>query len=144
MPDGTKLGKAKLRGVESDGMILSEAELEIGEDAAGIARARRATARPGPGRRSREVLPIAEPVLELEVDSNRVDCLGVYGVAREVHAITGAPLGARAVGRGRRGRRARATSPTTPRSRVEVPDLCPRFTARVFTGRRRSAPRRCG
>ena len=36
MPDGTKLGKAKLRGVESDGMILSEAELEIGEDADGI------------------------------------------------------------------------------------------------------------
>ena len=37
MPDGTKLGKAKLRGVESNGMILSEAELEIGDDAAGIA-----------------------------------------------------------------------------------------------------------
>ena len=37
MPDGTKLGKAKLRGVESDGMILSETELEIGDDADGIA-----------------------------------------------------------------------------------------------------------
>src|SRR5512144_2374506 len=37
MPDGTKLGKAKLRGVESNGMILSEAELELGDDAAGIA-----------------------------------------------------------------------------------------------------------
>ena len=36
MPGGEKLGKAKLRGVESDGMILSEAELQIGEDAAGI------------------------------------------------------------------------------------------------------------
>ena len=35
MPDGTKLGKAKLRGVESNGMILSEAELELGDDAAG-------------------------------------------------------------------------------------------------------------
>ena len=37
MPDGSKLGKAKLRGVESNGMILSEAELEMGDDAAGIA-----------------------------------------------------------------------------------------------------------
>src|SRR5947207_5918911 len=37
MPDGSKLGKAKLRGVESDGMILSEAELQIGDDAAGMA-----------------------------------------------------------------------------------------------------------
>jgi len=36
-----------------------------------------------------EVLPLAEPVLELEVHSNRVDCFGVYGVAREVHAVTG-------------------------------------------------------
>ena len=63
---------------------------------------------------------------------NRVDCFGVYGVAREVHAITGAPLGARALGRGRagrgRGRRLDFASVT-----VEVPELCPRFTARVFT-----------
>ena len=36
MPDGTKLGKAKLRGVESDGMILSEKELDIGDDEDGI------------------------------------------------------------------------------------------------------------
>ena len=37
MPDGTKLGKAKLRGVESSGMILSETEMELGEDSSGIA-----------------------------------------------------------------------------------------------------------
>ena len=37
-----------------------------------------------PGSPLAEVLPVAEPVLELEVSSNRVDCLGVYGVAREV------------------------------------------------------------
>ena len=45
-----------------------------------------------PGTPLGEVLPVAEPVLELESTSNRVDCLGVYGVAREVHAFTGAPL----------------------------------------------------
>ena len=42
--------------------------------------------------RGEEVLPIAEEVLELDLNPNRSDCLGVYGVAREVHAITGAPL----------------------------------------------------
>ena len=39
-----------------------------------------------------DVLPIATDVLELEITPNRPDCLGLYGVAREVHAATGAPL----------------------------------------------------
>jgi phenylalanyl-tRNA synthetase beta chain len=143
MPDGTKLGKAKLRGVESDGMILSEAELQIGDDAAGIAvfddrhDATSSASRPGaagllPGTPLSEVIPVSEPVIELEVNSNRVDCFGVYGVAREVHAITGAELAeppwegdARAEGEGEVADYASVT--------VEVPELCPRFTARVFT-----------
>ena len=45
-----------------------------------------------PGRRSSDVLPIATDVLVLEITPNRPDCLGIYGVAREVHAATGAPL----------------------------------------------------
>jgi phenylalanyl-tRNA synthetase beta chain len=130
MPDGTKLGKAKLRGVESDGMILSEAELQIGNDAAGIA----VFDEDGlaPGTPLSEVIPVSDPVIELEVNSNRVDCLGVYGVAREVHAVTGAELAeapwegdAEALGEGKVTDYASVT--------VEVPELCPRFTARVFT-----------
>ena len=85
---GQKLGKAKLRGVESDGMILSATELEIGEDSPGSS----CSTRPRAGLAAGEVLPLAEPVLELEVTPNRVDCFGVYGVAREVHAICAAPL----------------------------------------------------
>jgi phenylalanyl-tRNA synthetase beta chain len=129
LPDGSKLGKAKLRGVESDGMILSEAELEIGDDAAGIAVLDDGVS---PGTPLGEVFPVAESVLELEVNSNRVDCLGVYGVAREVHAITGADLAeapwdgdAEATGEGEVSDYASVT--------VEVPELCPRFTAQVFT-----------
>ena len=130
MPDGTKLGKAKLRGVESDGMILSEAELQIGDDAAGIA----VFDEDGlaPGTPLSELIPVSEPVIELEPTSNRVDCLGVYGVAREVHAVTGAELAAApwegdadATGDGKATDYASVT--------VEVPELCPRFTARVFT-----------
>ena len=89
MPDGTKLGKAKLRGVESDGMILAEDELGIGTDHAGI------LVLDGDlpaGQPLAEVLPIATDVLELEITPNRPDCLSVYGVAREVAALTGAPL----------------------------------------------------
>ena len=105
--------RAKLRGVTSDGMILSEAELQIGDDADGISScwpswptgARSQRRRWLRGAPLAEVLPLAEPVLELEVSSNRVDCLGVYGVAREVHAFTRRAAGRAAVGGRRRGRR---------------------------------------
>jgi phenylalanyl-tRNA synthetase beta chain len=133
MPGGQKLGQAKLRGVVSDGMILSEAELGMGDDADGIAvLAAEEAAEFEAGRPLADVLPVSEPVLELEVNSNRVDCLGVYGVAREVHAFTGATLAdapceedAEADGEGEASDYASVT--------VEVPELCPRFTARVFT-----------
>jgi phenylalanyl-tRNA synthetase beta chain len=128
MPGGEKLRKAKLRGVASEGMILSATELEVGEDSDGILVLDEG---PAPGTALAEVLPLAEPVLELEVTPNRVDCFGVYGVAREVHAVTAAPLGpepwtedAVAAGEGDVADRASVT--------VRVPDLCPRFTARVF------------
>ncbi len=71
-------------------------------------------------------------MIELEPTSNRVDCFGVYGVAREVRAITGAELAAppwaedaEPNGEGSVTDHASVT--------VEVPELCPRFTARVFT-----------
>ena len=129
LPGGTKLGKAKLRGVESNGMIVSESELELGDDSDGIA-----VLDDGwdPGTPLAEAIPVSEPVIELEPTSNRVDCFGLYGVAREVHAITGEPLAtppweedAESTGEGSVTDYASVT--------VEVPELCPRFTARVFT-----------
>ena len=110
-------------------MILSAAELEIAEESAGILVLDDGAA---PGTPLAEVLPLAEPVLELEVTPNRVDCFGVYGVA--ARCTRSAPRRSRP-SRGRRTRRprARARPATTPRSTVEVPELCPRFTARVFT-----------
>ena len=89
MPDGTRLKRAKLRGVVSDGMILSELELELGSGGEGILVL---DAEWAPGTPLADVLPIAMEVLELEITPNRPDCLGVYGVARELHAATGAPL----------------------------------------------------
>src|SRR5687768_3510545 len=91
MPDGTTLKRAKLRGVESDGMILAEDELAIGTLHEGIMVLPDELA---PGTPLADVLPIATDVLELEITPNRPDCLGVYGLAREVHAATEAPLAA--------------------------------------------------
>jgi phenylalanyl-tRNA synthetase beta chain len=133
MPDGTKLKQAKLRGVASAGMILAEQELQIGTGGEGIlvldaAAGGLSEAELSPGTPLGDVLPIAIEVLELEITPNRPDCLGVYGVARELHAATGAPL-------------AQTPWSEDPGSagpvdgaevRVECPDLCLRFTARVF------------
>ena len=122
------LKAARLRGEESNGMILSETELRLGDDAAGIIVLEDGIAAGTP---LAEVLPLSEVVLELEVTSNRPDCLAVYGVAREVHAVTGAPLAPLdesdppAEGPGR----------VEEHAAIEVrdPDLCPRYMARVFT-----------
>ena len=130
MPDGTKLKQAKLRGVVSEGMILSESELELSSGSEGILvlDGQLLDAELAPGTPLAEVLPIAMEVLELEITPNRPDCLGVYGVARELHAATGAPL-------------APAPWSEDPGTDgpvagaeviVECPELCPRFTARVF------------
>ncbi len=87
-----------------------------------------AAATPAPGTPLGEVLPIALDVLELEITPNRPDCLGVYGVARELHAATGAPLAEPpwSTDRGTSGP-LRAVEIA-----VECPELCPRFTARAF------------
>jgi phenylalanyl-tRNA synthetase beta chain len=125
MPDGTKLGKAKLRGVESAGMILAEDEVAIGTDHAGTMELDEG---PAPGTPLIEVLPIQTDVLDLEITPNRPDCLGVYGVAREVHAATGAEL--------RPAPWARDEHPAgdqIPGVSVDVrTELCPRFTVRAF------------
>jgi phenylalanyl-tRNA synthetase beta chain len=125
MPDGTTLKKAKLRGQESAGMILAEDEVAIGGDHAGIMVLDDALASGTP---LIAALPIADEVLEFEITPNRPDELGVYGIAREVHAVTGAPLAPPPW----------AQDAGTPgyvhgaHVRIEAPDLCPRFTARVF------------
>jgi len=125
MPDGLTLGRRKLRGVESAGMILAEDEVAIGTDHDGIMVL---PADLEAGRPLAEVLPIRTDVLDLEVTPNRPDCLAVYGLAREVHAATGAPLALPPW----------SGDPGTPGPvegiSVEVrdPDLCPRFTLRRF------------
>ena len=126
MPDGSKLGTAKLRGIESNGMILAEDEVAIGTEHAGIM-----VLEPdgfAPGTPLQNVLPIATDVLELEITSNRPDCLGIYGVGREVHAATGAPLAPPPW----REDPGTAGPVSEAKITVDCPDLCPRFTARVF------------
>ena len=126
MPGGVKLKKAKLRGVESDGMILAEDEVAIGTLHDGIMVLDDDLL---PGTPLEDVLPIATDVFELEITPNRPDCLSIYGVAREVHAATQAPL-APAPWAGDPGPAEGEISGFS--IEVRDPELCPRFTARLF------------
>jgi phenylalanyl-tRNA synthetase beta chain len=83
LPDGRKIESAKLRGTVSDGMILSESEVELGTDHSGIM----LLATGEPGEPLADVLPLAETILEVESTGNRADLLSIYGLARDVCAI---------------------------------------------------------
>jgi phenylalanyl-tRNA synthetase beta chain len=126
LPDGRTLGAAKLRGVVSEGMILATDEIALGGDHAGILVLDDG---PQPGTPLAQVLPLGTDVLELEITPNRPDCLGIYGVARELHAATGAALEA-APWTADPG--SLDVAPAGIEIVVEAPELCPRFTARVF------------
>jgi phenylalanyl-tRNA synthetase beta chain len=149
MPDGTKIKRAKLRGVASEGMILAEQELALGAGRDGILvldellpagqlgadHAQPLDVLPPPGTPLAQVLPLAGEVIELEITPNRPDCLGVYGVARELHAATGAPLAPAPWEEdpGSDGPLAVGDAGPAAEVTVECPvELCPRFTARVF------------
>ena len=83
LPGGLVLERRKLRGEESAGMILSERELELGQDHAGIIVLDEAE----PGTPLADVFPLHDVVLDLEITGNRPDLLSIYGIAREVAAL---------------------------------------------------------
>ena len=87
-----------------------------------------------PGTPLQDVLPISMDVLELEITPNRPDCLGVYGVARELHAATGAALEPAPWSEdpGSPGPLPASGGAAPAAVEVHCPELCPRFTARVF------------
>jgi phenylalanyl-tRNA synthetase beta chain len=123
LPDGNRLEQAKLRGEVSDGMILSERELELGSDHSGIL----VLSDPAePGTPLADVLPLGEEVLEIEMTRNRPDCLAVYGIAREVAALFSGEL-----------KPPPGVDPGGPGA--EAPDItiedyegCPRYIGRLF------------
>lgn len=89
LPGGLEIKAAKLRGVESRGMLASARELGLAESSAGILEL---PADAPVGRGLREYLQLDEPVIELNVTPNRGDAMSIIGIAREVAALAGQPL----------------------------------------------------
>jgi phenylalanyl-tRNA synthetase beta chain len=86
LPGDFKIKKAKLRGVESFGMICSESELGMSDSSDGIAEL---NSEAPIGQDIREYLDLDDNIIELDITPNRGDCFSVLGVAREVSANYG-------------------------------------------------------
>lgn len=122
-PFRIKLGK--LRGVESHGMLCSAKELGLSDDHGGLLE----LASDAPvGQDIRQHLALDDTLFTLKLTPNLAHCLSVFGVARELAALTGAPLNAPAF-------------PAVPAKHdqrlnvsVKAPDLCGRFSGRVIRG----------
>ena len=127
LPGGLTIKRAKLRGLESQGMMCSATELEVGGDGSGLL-ILPADAPVGASFASYHGL--SDTVLELEVTPNRPDCLSMAGVAREVAAVLGGAVTVPA------SKPEEAGTPTADLVSVTIDDaaLCPRYTARVIRG----------
>ena len=126
-PSGMTIKEAKLRGVESQGMLCSAEELGLpkGEDGLLILPAETAV-----GITLSEALGGSDTVFDIEVTPNRPDWLSIIGIAREISALTGNPLKLPEVVVPESGEPVEKLTSVT----VEAPDLCPRYSARVIQG----------
>ncbi|HEX7890564.1 MAG TPA: phenylalanine--tRNA ligase subunit beta [Ramlibacter sp.] len=120
-PFAIKLGK--LRGVESQGMLCSARELKLSEDHGGLLELDASTP---VGKNIREVLNLDDHVFTLKLTPNLAHALSVYGVARELSALTGAPLAEPKIAP------VQATHDQKLKVKLSAPDLCGRFSGRVI------------
>jgi len=127
LPGGRKIEKARLRGVESSGMLCSARELGLDADASGLLLL---PADVRPGTPIAEALGLDDVLFEVNVTPNRPDCLSHLGIAREVAALLGQAVRLPDAGLAEAG----AAASSLVRVRIEAPERCPRYTARVIEG----------
>ena len=127
LPIGLTIKRAKLRGETSHGMLCSEKELGISEDAAGLLEL---PPNISVGTALATALGLDDVVFELEVTPNRPDCLSLIGVAREIRAETGNALKLPEVTLTENSTDIREMTSVT----IAASDLCPRYAARVIQG----------
>lgn len=122
---GMRIEAARLRGVESAGMLCSARELGLSQDQSGLLAL---AADASPGADVREILDLDDRIITLKLTPNRSDCLSVAGVAREVAALTGVPF------RWPQAGAVRATIAARREVRLDAPAACPRYLGRVLSG----------
>ena len=120
-----KIKRAKVRGIESLGMMCSAKELGLTEEADGLLEF---PATATIGQDVREYLDLDDTLYTIKLTPNRADCLSILGVARDVVAITGAPLTLPAINE------ASVTTDKTQIVKVNESAACPSYFGRVVEG----------
>ncbi|MEH6350182.1 MULTISPECIES: phenylalanine--tRNA ligase subunit beta [unclassified Pseudomonas] len=123
LPGDFKIKKAKLRGVESNGMLCSQAELQIGEGNDGLMEL---PADAPVGQDIREYLGLDDASIEVDLTPNRGDCLSLAGLAREVGALYAVPVTRPVVAA------VPAVHDEVRSVEVLAPAACPRYLGRVI------------
>ena len=125
LPGDVRIGAARLRGVESQGMLASARELGLAESSGGILEL---PADAPLGKPLREYLGLDEAVLDVNITPNRGDAMSILGVAREVAAIAGTKV------TGPRIEIPRGAKPERFPVKLEAPSGCPRFAGCILRG----------
>jgi len=125
LPGEVVIRRAKLRGIESFGMLCSARELGLGENSEGLLEL---PANATTGQNLREALALDDVVLTVNFTPNRGDALSVLGLAREVSVLRNTALKVPQVPA------VAATVPNTLDTRVSAPNACPRLAGRVLVG----------
>jgi phenylalanyl-tRNA synthetase beta chain len=144
LPGDFKIKAAKLRGVESQGMLCAEQELGLSQDSDGLMEL---AADAPPGTDLRDYLALDDKVIEIGLTPNRADCLSVAGIAREVGLLNKLPIKPPVFDN------VAATIDDVFPVDLQAAQRCPRYLGRVITGVDVSRPsplwlqeklRRCG
>jgi phenylalanyl-tRNA synthetase beta chain len=127
LKNGMEIKKVKLRGVESCGMICSEAELGLSDDHSGIIVLEDDA---GIGKSAREGLGLDDYIIKLDLTPNRPDLLSAIGVAREVACLAGNKIRRPSFKIGESDEKASDYVKVS----IDDPEACPRYAARVIRG----------
>jgi phenylalanyl-tRNA synthetase beta chain len=125
LPGGLKIKKAKLRGVTSLGMLCSERELGLSEEADGLMELDDSHA---PGTAMNALVGLPDASIDIDLTPNRGDCLSIRGVSRELAVANSLPFSEPDIPA------IPATSDASIEVRIENTDACPIYCARVIEG----------
>lgn len=131
LPSNFIIKVAKVRGIESSGMLCSAKELGTAEESTGLL----ALPTDAPiGQSIRQYLDLDDELLTLKLTPNRADCLSIKGLAREVAALTGKPLMLPVI------ESIPATHAATRQIHLNAQEACPRYCGRIVSGLNAAAP----